>query len=187
MKQLLHDSRLQFLIKHRNGYLTLAVGSLMVNVMLGLIILVIAGNQRVILVPPSINKTFWVSKNKVSAEYLSEMGFFIADLRLTVSPGNAKIQREMLLRYVDPALYASLKTELLSEENHLQKEHLTTVFYPVDILVDEKKSLVKITGDLQSSIGEVALPTKRLSYVIHFSYHQGRLLVKSFEEMTQHA
>lgn len=187
MKYLLHHSRLQHLIQHRNGYLSLACGSLILNILLSIGIFTIAGNERVVVVPPSINKSFWVDANQVSPEYLSEMSLFFASLRFNITPTNAAMQRELLVRYVHPHFYEALKAELISEEEHIKKEHVTTSFYPVNVVVDSKKMISQITGDLQSSVGDAQLPLKRLTYQINFSYNNGRLLVKSFEEVKKDA
>jgi conjugal transfer pilus assembly protein TraE len=115
------------------------------------------------------------------------MGLFFANLRLNVTPSNAAMQRDILLRYVNPNHYESLKTDLILEAEHLKKEHITTAFYPVDVKVDEKKLLVKIPGDLQSTIGDAQLSPRRVIYQMAFSYHSGRLLINSFEEVKEHA
>ena len=47
------------------------------------------GRDRVVVTPPSIDKTFWVSKDRVSSSYLEQMGSFIAYLTLDVSPSQS--------------------------------------------------------------------------------------------------
>ena len=187
MKYLLQKSRLQHLIQHRNGYLALASGSLLLNILLVITILVVSGHERIVMVPPTIDKSFWVTADHVSPEYLSEMSLFFADLRLNVTPSNAAMQRDVLLRYVNSGNYAALKSELLSESEHLTKSHLSTAFYPADIQVDAKKLISRITGDLQSKVGDSDLPVQHVLYEIHFSYHAGRLFVQSFEEIKHNA
>src|SRR4051812_33799533 len=115
MKYLLHHSRLQHLIQHRNGYLVLASGSILLNIILAIAFIMLSNNERIVMVPPSINKSFWVTANQVSPEYLSEMSLFFASLRFNITPSNAIMQREQLLRYVHPSLYESLKIELVAE------------------------------------------------------------------------
>lgn len=187
MNYLLQQSRLQHLIKNRNGYLVLASGSVVLNIILALALFLMIGHERIIVVPPSINKTFWVSANHVSPEYLSEMSLFFVSLRFNVTPSNVVHQRDLLLKYTDPKQYASLKIELNDEAARLNKGRVTTAFHPVDIKVDAQKLQARVTGDIQSTVGGVLLPMQRVTYQIQFTYNQGRLLVNTFQEVKKNA
>lgn len=187
MEYRLHKSRIQYLIQRRNGYLVLAIGSMIINILQLLVIFAILGHERIIIVPPNINRSFWVSASQVSPEYLSEMAYYFVQLRFNMTPSNAASQRDLLLRYVLPRYYGALKTELLSEADRITKEHITTAFYQNNIQVDTRQLLAKITGDLQTSVGDAILPMQRVIYQISFTYDSGRLLIKSFEEVNSHA
>ncbi len=187
MNYLLHKARLQHLISHRNGYLALASGSLILNVLLAIAIFIVSGHERIVLVPPDITKTFWVSKSHVSQEYLSEMTLFFADLRFNLTANNIAMQHDLLLRYVNPNGYADVKAQLLNEADKLTKEHVSMAFFPVDIKVDATSLTSVVTGDIQGSVGNTLLPLERVKYQLRFIYHDGRLLVKSFDEVKPHA
>ncbi len=65
----------------------LAILGLVVCVGLSLLIMFnMVGRERIVLTPPTIDKTFWVAKDKVSASYLEQMGAFMAYLTLDVVP-----------------------------------------------------------------------------------------------------
>lgn len=183
MKRFLQQSRLQHLIRYRNGYLVLASGSIILNILFILYLFTLVGHERVILLPPHISKSFWVDGHQVSGDYLSEMGLFFTNLRLNVTQENASLQHGILLRYVHPSFYSEMKTQLIQEEERIKTSHITMVFYPVNLQVDTKKWIARITGDLQSVIGQDTQPSQRVTYQISFNYDAGRLLVKSFEEV----
>ena len=183
MKNLIRKSFLEYLIKYRNGYLALASGSLLLNLLFCISFIMMIGRERIIIVPPEISKTFWVSKNSVSNEYLSEMSMFFISLRFNLTPSNVEEQREILLRYICPEFYSTLKTQLINEGERIRNQNINTVFYPVDIKVNVKNFTTFITGDLVSSISGNIIPNKRLIYKISYKYNFGRLLVKSFEEV----
>ncbi|MCE3237366.1 MAG: hypothetical protein K0R24_347 [Gammaproteobacteria bacterium] len=187
MKHLLQKTRIQYLIQHRNGYLALASGLLVLNILLSLIFFFILGHERIFLVPPTLEKSFWVSEKSVSPVYLSEMSLFFANLRFNITPSNAAMQRDLLLRYVDPSLYESLKKELISEEKRIMNGDILTAFYPVDVKVNTTQLVAQVVGDMQSRVGNIVLPAQRVTYQISFTYHAGRLLVKSFEEVKTNA
>ena len=86
MKLSHYRSQLEKVIAHRNGYLVLALASLAHSFLLAILNIVLIGRERIILTPPTIEKSFWVSAHHVSAEYLSEMTTFFAYLRLNATP-----------------------------------------------------------------------------------------------------
>jgi conjugal transfer pilus assembly protein TraE len=187
LKYLLEQSRIQHLISHRNGYLMLASISMLLNMMLFLAIFIIKGSERIVIVPPVIEKPLWVTSSQVSSDYLSEMTLFFANLRLNVTASNAASQRDILLRFVTPENYQDIKTELLLEAERLKKNHVTTAFFPTHIEVDTKKLLAKLAGEMHTTVGNMHLPSKSMSYQIAYRYQHGRLIVTSFDEVKNHA
>lgn len=186
MKHVLKKSRIQYLVDNRNGYLVLASGSLILNILLSVIIYFMLGYEKTVLVPPTISREFWVSENKVSPEYLSSMSIFLADIRFNLTPSNAALQRQLFLRYVDPTHYEKLKTELIEEESHLKKEHVTMTFFMTDVRVDSKKMIAKISGDLQYIVGDSLQPSQHVIYQMSYRLSSGRLMIQSLEEVKDH-
>ncbi len=187
MKYLLEQSRIQHLVSHRNGYLMLASISMLLNMMLFAAIFIIKGGERIVVVPPVIEKPLWVTSSQVSPEYLSDMTLYFVSLRLNVTTSNATSQRDTLLRFVAPEHYQDIKTELLLETERLKKNHITTAFFPTNIEVNTNKLLAKVTGDMHTTVGDVHLPSKPISYQISYRYQHGRLIVTAFDEVKIHA
>ncbi len=187
MKHILQKSRIQHLILRRNGYLLLAVSSILLNVVLGLGMVNVVGHEKIVLVPPVMERSTWVTSYQVSPEYLSGMSLFLADLLLNVTPSNAMTQHQLFLRYVDSPQYEKFKTELFTEEDRMKKEHMTMSFQLSDIQVDPSKFIARISGDVQYMVGSTMMPIKHLTYSFAFTYHLGLLKVKSFEEVTSRA
>ena len=76
-------------MRRRNRGLGLAVGVLAAGQILALVVILnLLGTVRTVVVPPSIDKTFWVTRDKASNEYLEQMGSFIAWLVLDVTPAS---------------------------------------------------------------------------------------------------
>ncbi len=182
--QLTHyKSRLQQILAQRNGYLVLAAILAGVSLLLTISVCRMINRERIVIIPPLINQSFWVEQNAVSPEYLSQMTTFLAQLRLNLTASNAAYQRDALLRYTDPAYYGDLKTELVNEADHLEKTHTNLIFYPVEVTVDIQHFTTNITGDLSATVGNDLLPTQRISYQLGFRYSAGRLWLKSFNEI----
>jgi conjugal transfer pilus assembly protein TraE len=188
MKHLLHKSKIQHLIERRNGYLLLALSSIVLNVVLGFGIVNVIGYQKVILVPPVIERPSWVTSYQVSPEYLTGMSLYLADLLLNVTPSNAAMQHRLFLRYVETSAYDKFKSDLMVQEDRLKKEHMTMSFQLSGLpQVDTSKFIARISGDVSYQVGNMAMPTKHLVYLMTFTYHLGHLSVTSFEEVLPHA
>jgi conjugal transfer pilus assembly protein TraE len=181
-----YRSELQGMIKKRNGYAVIAVGALFLCLLLTVLIFCLIGREKVVLVPPVIEKSFWVSSAHVSPEYLSEMTAFFAYLRLNVTADSASLQHNTLLQYTDPGFYNALKGQLLQESDHLIEQHLSTAFFPVSVKVDSGHLTAVITGDLYGYVGETALPTQRVAYAVTYRFAAGRLWVRAFKEVKTH-
>ena len=185
--QLTHyKSRLQGILAQRNGYLVLAALLALVSVLLAVSVCRLIGRERIVITPPIVNQAYWVEAKAVSPEYLSQMASFLAQLRLNLTPGNAAYQQETLLRYTDPSYYGDLKNELVNEAEQLAKTHTSLIFYPVEVTVDAKQLTAQLTGDLSATVGNDHLPVQRIHYQLQFRYSEGRLWLKSFEEIKDH-
>ncbi len=183
MKFFIERSQIEKVLLQRNGYIILAVSSMAVCLVQLILIIVLVGREKIVIVPPTIEKSFWVSAQSVSPEYLSEMTEFFANLRLNITPESAQLQSETILRYTDPQYYDLLKQELVKEADKVSDQHLSVAFFPVNIKVDTKNLKGIITGDITSIVGDERIPSKRVSYLISYRYDNSRLLVKSFEEI----
>lgn len=183
MKLRAQKSLLQHAIRQRNGYLAIVCGSLLLNLVLGLGLISTIGREKIVIVPPKVTQSFWVNSSLVSSEYLAEMSHFFVMLRFNVAPATAKEQQEMLLRYVGPEYYESLKIQLLNEAESMMKDRISNAFYPVDIKIDARSLEALVIGDLVSTVGTNKTPTKRVTYKISYKYNNHRLLVKQFTEV----
>ena len=179
MRQRVLDINFYKLLKQRNASLLLAVGMCLTNIVLGLSIFLT--NERVVLVPPQISKSFWCDKNSVSKEYLEEMSVFFANQLLDVSPESASFQRGIILRYVVPEFHNKLEKRLVNEERRYRKQGISTSFKPIKIKVNSKFLSVELVGDLLSFVGQERVKQSRETYRLNYRYRDGRLLITNFE------
>lgn len=177
-------NQIEKILSQRNGYMMLAIGSMLICMIQCLLMFFMVGRERIVVVPPTIEKSFWVSSSGVSSDYLSEMTRFFVMLRLNVTPDNSAAQRDILLRYTDPSVYGELKSLLVQEADKMQDQHVSLAFYPTkDIQTNTKKLKAMVEGDLKSYVGETALPVKHVKYLVSYRYHTGKLFITSFEEV----
>ena len=160
----------------------LLVGSMLVNLVLAVFTMRLAGHQRIVVVPPNIHKTFWVESDRVSSEYLEQMGYFLMQLTLNVTPQSVDHQAKVLLQYAAPASFGELRTALLAAAERLKRDGASTIFSARDLMVDERALKVGVRGQLTTFISDRRVSDVSKGYAIELQYSGGRLFLKSFRE-----
>lgn len=160
----------------------LLFASIAINILMALAVIKLAGNERTIVVPPNIQKSFWVDNDKVSANYLEQMGSYIAYLVLNSSPTTVDYQNEIIMRYVAPAYYGQFETDSKASAERLKRDNVSQVFLPNKIQVEENSVRVGIGGTLSTYVNSAKVSDVRKGYVIEFIYREGKIYLKSFKE-----
>ena len=162
----------------------LLVGSIAINLVTALTAYRLIGAERVIVVPPAVHKSFWVENDRVSAEYLEQMGYFLIQLALNVTPQSVDYQSRLLLQYVAPATYGEMKTAMTVVAERLKRDGASTVFSARNLTADERAMKVAIQGSLTTFIGERRVSDVTKSYLVELQYAAGKLTIKSLKEVT---
>jgi len=142
----------------------------------------LVGHERTIVVPPAINKSFWVDSEKVSAEYLEQMGYFLLQLVLNVTPQSVDYQSKLVIHYAAPASYGDLKTAMAVAAERLKRDGAATVFSARSVSVDDRRLKVSVQGQLTTFISDRRVSEATKSYVVELQYGLGRLTIKSLKE-----
>ena len=173
-------------MRRRNQGLGLAVGGLIAALLTCLVIILnLIGTERTIVVPPSIDKTFWVTKDRASREYLEQMGSFIAWLILDVSPASIDWKKDILLNYVAPDQHGAMKSRQEIESERLKRINASTFFLPQQLVTSEEQQTIVIRGRLRTQVNGQDTATDTKAYLAAFQYTGGRMHLKSFKEISQ--
>jgi len=171
-------------MRRRNRSLGLAVGVLASgHVVALLVILNLIGTVRTVVVPPTIDKTFWVSRDKASGEYLEQMGGFMSWLVLDVTPSSIDWKKNILLGYVEPDQYGALKTRQEVEAERLKRINASTMFMPQQLVPSEDKQSVVVRGRLRTLVNGFETANDLKAYLIEFSFNGARMHLKTFKEV----
>jgi len=162
----------------------LLASSMLTNVMHAGFAMHMANRERVVMVPPSINKTFWVESDRVSAEYLEQMAYFLLQLTLNVTPQSIDHQSRLLLQYAAPAAYGELRSVLAAAAERVKRDGASTVFSAQDLAVDERAQRVGVRGLLTTFISDRRVSEVSKGYAIELQYVGGRIFLKAFRETT---
>jgi len=139
------------------------VGALSLSVLLCLVVIVsIVGSDRTVIVPPNIDRTFWVTKEKASREYLEEMASYVAWLVLDVTPTTVDWKKNVLLNWVAPDQHAAMKTKMDIEAERLRSNNAATFFLVQQLAADEAKQSVVVTGRLRRQINGADVTDRRM-------------------------
>ncbi|MDF3840056.1 type IV conjugative transfer system protein TraE [Cupriavidus basilensis] len=171
-------------MRRRNRHLGLAVGALAAGQILALIVILnLLGSVRTVVVPPSLNKTFWVTRDQASAEYLEQMGSFIAWLVLDVSPATIDWKKDTLLGYAEPGQYGELKTRQEVEAERLKRINAATSFSPQQLVPSESAQSLVVRGRLRTLVNGYETANELKAYRIDFAYAGARMHLKGFKEI----
>lgn len=174
-------------LRSSNRTLGVALAFLGISQLISLLaIMALIGNEKTVLVPPTIDRQFWVSRDQVSREYLEEMAGFLTFLVLNVSPGDVDWKRKVYLSYVAPDVYADVKAKAEVEADRLRQHNASTTFLIQQLTASERDQSVVVTGRMTRRVGtsEVGEPENR-SYQVDFKYAGGRASVKAFRDITE--
>lgn len=144
------------------------------------------GRERIVITPPAIDKTFWITKDRVSAPYLEQMGSFIAYLTLDVSPESIEWKKQMLLHYVSPDVYGALQTQQDIEADRIRRLNATTQFSVAQLVPHEEDMSVLLKGRLATFINGQRTSDVEKAYLVTFEFKSNRVHLRTFKE-THHA
>ena len=142
MNKELFERNQQFLLFQRNIFCALSL--ILAVSLVVLLFFLFTKRERIVVVPPVVEQTFWVDGKNVSSTYLEQFGYFLSSLLLTKSPETAASQRTILLRHADAAFSGELKNKLIEEETKLKKQNASYVFHPMKIEAKPKEKKIKI-------------------------------------------
>lgn len=171
-------------LRRRNRALGRAVSGLVLAVTVALLaILKIAGTERTVLVPPAIEKAFWVKGAHGSKDYLEQLGAYFAWLILDVDPSTIDWKRDALLDWVSPDQHAAMKVRQDLEADRLKRMNGATWFRPQQLVANELQQSVVIRGRLRTQVNGQETSSETKAFLVEFDYAGGRASLKTFKEI----
>lgn len=171
-------------LQRRNRGLGLAVGALAIGQILTLVALInVLGTERTVIVPPTLNKSFWVTDEKASGSYLEQMGTFVAWLVLDVTPATIDWKKDVLLTYVEPSQHGELKSRQEVEAERLKRINATTSLALEQLVPGSNGQSVVIRGRLRTLVNGIETANEAKAYLVEFSFGGARMHLKTFKEV----
>lgn len=170
----------------RNYALCLNIFFAFLIVILLFINLLRSNQHTTVVIPATLTAPVTIKHNSVDAAYLSQWTEFIANLKLNVTPDTAAFKQNSLLAYVASVQYGTFKSHLITEQDNIKQNEISMVFYPSETKVVSNKDLItQISGLLRVYIGDELNSSAKVTYELQFNLDNGRLLLRSFKEVTR--
>lgn len=159
-------------------------GSIACNVILAAAFAAKSDTHRTTIVPPVVNKSFWVEDNQVSPEYLEQMGSYVLNLALSNTPASAEFNARQLLKLVAPASYGTLERTLLAGAREMKENTASTVWTPATATPYPEKNAITFTGVRTTWIGDKRTSQEQKTYLVRFAYTGGKILLREVVEVS---
>lgn len=157
--------------------------SLLTNVFMSGAFFTMDRTVRTILVPPEINKTFWVDGHNIGPEWLEQMGSWVISQYATVSPQTIEFQNSVLLKLVHPSVNGELAIRFKMGANRLKQENMSKIFMAREVRVSEKGRAVALIGTQITFIADKRVQGDEVkAYVVVFDYDGSRTFIKELRE-----
>lgn len=167
-------------------FLRIVVGAmLLVALTESAIIFKTIGTERTIVMPPKIEKSFWVSSEGVSKSYLEQMAYFYAGLALSSTKSTGEYQKTMFLQYASPDKKGKLTAEMNARLEFMEKNAASTLFTTDGVNADEKLMRVAVFGTLETYVQDRRISAQKVIYVVEFKNVNGTLFVNEFKETNE--
>ena len=157
------------------------VGAIVLSLM---VVYNLTGRQQTVLVPPVIEKTFWVSHDKVSGSYLEQMAAFVSYLLLDVAPASIEWKKNLLQQYVLEPKQGEYETRQKLESDRLKGLNASTQFAITGLIANERDMTVLVNGRLSTYINGSRTSEEEKSFLASFVYTNSRIHLNKFEEVT---
>ncbi|WP_126448129.1 type IV conjugative transfer system protein TraE [Sulfuricystis multivorans] len=159
------------------------IASLLTNVFMAGAFFTMDRTVRTILVPPEINKTFWVDGKHIGPEWLEQMGSWVISQYATVSPQSIDYQNSVLLKLVHPSVNGELAVRFKMGANRLKQENMSKIFMPREVRISEKDQAVALIGTQSTFIADKRVPGDEVkAYLVVFDYDGSRTFIKELRE-----
>jgi len=139
--------------------------------------------KTVVILPPKVDKEFWVSGDTLSSSYLEQVAYFIADRILSVSPHNVESSLSTIKPFfsTEPEDIESLNKVFVEIAKTIKENDYYQVFYPLRFYVDKNRNKLVVDGILRKMSGMQYIGEERRSVVIDFYVNNGRFFIKGIE------
>lgn len=178
-----YKTTLQKTLSQKNSALWICAGLTLSNLVL--VLKVVSIEERWVLIPQNnIDNKIPLTSSQYSDVYFIEWASNIVNTLLCVNPESYEWKVKQILA-ITTEKHGTLKEQLLQEGVKIEKEQISTVFYPKNFQVNQRDRTLEVTGQHITYFGKKSTPvemqkTFRLAWIISAN---GLILLKDFKEL----
>ncbi len=180
MRNFKYFSDFERLVKEVRFQSIIIYAMLFIVLLQGILLYRAATNKVVLVLPPKVEREFWVSGETLSYAYIEQVSVYLADSLLSVAPPNVDkaISRIMPFLTTDPAQVKEIRDSFASYAKAVKENDWWQSFYPLRVVVDEKNRRIDVYGVLRKMTGNIYVGQES-NKVISFNYEvrAGRLII----------
>ncbi len=139
-------------------------------------------HERVVLVPPNLDKKAEIAWTSANREYLKSFGLYMATLVGNVQPKSSTVVLDSVSAFMDPAIYTDFRKQLMAiiEDPVFKASGSVISFLPSSIQYEVETSRVFVTGSIITSTAGSTKYTKNVIYELGVRIREGRPWVTHF-------
>jgi conjugal transfer pilus assembly protein TraE len=169
--------------KTANRHLKFMLGGAILTILiLASVIRAQTGETKTAFVPPEITRPFWISSEDASQSYFEDLGQFINNLTLNVTPETVKKSCDQYLTYVLPKDRDAYKKNCDLQVSRVKRDGSSSMFAIKELRTDLKNRRVALTGELVTIIAGRPFPPHLKTYVIDFVHSGGKFYITNHHE-----
>jgi len=160
------------LVRERNGWM---MGFLLMFIAFFVMLIAYINKETKfeVVIPPNLNVGFWAEGDVISADYQKKMALWVVGLMYTKTAKSQRGNHVEIIKLAAPDYENALWRKLSESEKKYKQKGLSTVFYPKETKAYHSKNEVRVTGELQSVIGDTVVAKNKITVDVGYGRING--------------
>lgn len=139
--------------------------------------------KTVVVIPPNLSKPFEVSGNTLSFEYFEQLGRYLSDRILSVSPENVQYSFDEILPFLatNPESIKPIRENMALQASVIKENDIYQVFYPMRTMINKEGKRFSVEGTLRKMTGNNTISTGRATITFDFFVKGSRIYITAME------
>lgn len=135
-------------------------------------------HKVVLVLPPRVDREFWVSGDELSKAYLEQVGYFVSDRLLNVSSANVESSISAIYPFLTTNIneVKAIKEFFANYINTIKGQDIVQSFHPLKVVITENS--VSVEGILHKVSGNVYIGNERKILTLFYEVKNGRFMIK---------
>ena len=125
--------------------------------------------ERIVVIPPRLDKEFWVRGAMVSDSYLEQTAVYMTELALSYSPDNVRYRVRQVLLHADASAHGALSAVLEADAERIERNRVSAVFYPQSVRLRAAAHSAAIYGVHTRMIAGKVVDSRQTAVVVRFN------------------